>query len=36
MSKFRFKPTDSIGLFDKDETSNKLSKLENPLENYIK
>jgi IS5 family transposase len=32
MSKFRFKPTGRVSLFDKDETSDKLSKLGNPLE----
>jgi len=32
ISKFKFKQTGRIGLFDKDETSGKLSKLGNPLE----
>jgi IS5 family transposase len=36
MSKFTFKQTGRIGLFDKDETSEKLSKLGNPLEKLHK
>jgi IS5 family transposase len=32
MSLFKYKPTGRIGLFDKDESSAKLSKLGNPLE----
>ena len=36
MSKFRFKQTGRIGLFDKDETSEKLTKLGNPLEKLHK
>jgi len=36
MSKFTFKPTGRIGLFDKDETSEKLTKLGNPLEKLHK
>ena len=36
MSKFTFKPTGRIGLFDKDENSEKLTKLGNPLEKLHK
>jgi len=36
MSKFKFKQTGRIGLFDKDETSEKLTKLGNPLEKLHK
>jgi hypothetical protein len=32
MSSFRYKPTGRLGLFDKEETTSKLSKLGNPLE----
>ena len=36
MAKFTYKQTGRIGLFDKDETSEKLSKLGNPLEKLHK
>ena len=32
MSRFKYKPSGRVGLFDKNETSDKLSKLGNPLE----
>ena len=34
MSVFQFKQAGRISLFDKNETSDKLSKLGNPLKNY--
>jgi len=36
MSRFKYKQTGRIGLFDKEETSNKLSKLGNSLEKLHK
>jgi IS5 family transposase len=36
MSKFKYKPTGHVALFDKEETSSKLSKMGNPLEKLHK
>ena len=36
MSSFKYKQTGRVGLFDKEETGKKLSKLGNPLEKLHK